>query len=87
MAYNFVFSKKSLADLDNLGANEARRIIKKIKWLGSLANPLSHAKFLVDSSVGDIRFRIGDYRAIAILSEQTIVIVAIGHRREIYKRR
>ena len=88
MAYNFIFSKKSLVDMDGLEVNEARRIVKKIKWLSNLANPLSHAKFLVDSSIGDVRFRIGDYyRVIAVLSGQIIAIVAIGHRKEIYKRK
>lgn len=86
MVYKFIFHKKAIADLDNLDPTDARRIIKKIKWLQSLVNPITRSKQLIDSTIGDIRFRVGDYRIIAVINKQEMVIVSIGHRKEIYKR-
>jgi mRNA interferase RelE/StbE len=36
--------------------------------------------------LGPYRFRIGDYRVIFDLVDDEIVVLRVGHRREIYKR-
>jgi mRNA interferase RelE/StbE len=42
---------------------------------------------LHNTKIGDARFRIGDYRAVAVIDEKKhfIAIAAVGHRREIYR--
>ena len=47
--------------------------------------PLKHAEKLTDSQLGSYRFRVGDYRIIFDLVESEIVVLRIGHRREIYR--
>ena len=47
-------------------------------------NSLNYAIKLTDSKIGDYRFRIGDYRII-LISKRKIIIVAVGHRKDIYK--
>jgi mRNA interferase RelE/StbE len=37
--------------------------------------------------LGEYRFRIGDYRVIFDIEGNEIVVLRVGHRREIYKRR
>lgn len=40
----------------------------------------------MQSVLGSYRFRIGDYRVVFDLEGDQIVILRVGHRREIYKR-
>ena len=49
-------------------------------------NPLAHAEPLKQSELGSYRFRIGDYRVVFDLKGQEIIVLRVGHRREIYKR-
>jgi mRNA interferase RelE/StbE len=50
------------------------------------SDPLRHAEKLTQSKLGSYRFRIGDYRVIFDLEGEEIVVLRVGHRREIYKR-
>jgi len=86
MVYKVVLTKQVAKDLRSLDQEVAKRILRKLVWLGKQSNPLFHAKRLRESAAGDVRFRIGDYRAIALINnkQKRIEIVQIGHRREIY---
>jgi mRNA interferase RelE/StbE len=48
---------------------------------------LRFAEKLSDQILGGYRFRIGDYRVIFDIQEDEIIILRVGHRSEIYKRR
>ena len=87
MEYKFVFTKKAASDLEQIEHQEVKRIIKKIAWFEAQSNPLTYGKRLHEPAAGDIRFRIGDYRVVAIINEKQhrIEVVQIGHRREIYR--
>lgn len=56
------------------------------KNLQGCENPRLYGKGLTANKVGQWRYRIGDYRLIAEIEDKeiTILIVNIGHRREIY---
>jgi mRNA interferase RelE/StbE len=43
------------------------------------------ARKLISHRIGAYRFRIGDYRIIFDIDGENIVILRIGHRRDIYK--
>lgn len=49
-------------------------------------DPVRHAEKLTQSALGSYRFRIGDYRVVFDLEGEEIVVLRVGHRREIYKR-
>ena len=51
-------------------------------------NPRQHGKPLTANRVGQWRYRVGDYRIIAQIEDDRLIIlvIAIGHRREIYDR-
>jgi len=51
-----------------------------------LSNPTFFATKLVDESLGQHRYRIGDYRVIFDVEGNNIVILRVGHRREIYRK-
>ena len=86
MAYSFVWTKEAACDLRALDLVLVKRVVRKILWLERQANPLLRARVLRQPAIGDVRFRIGDYRLIGILKESAreIVIVKIGHRRKVY---
>lgn len=80
--YNLEWKEHALQDLENLESSIARRILKKVEELSE--NPFSKdIKKLKGSS--DFRLRIGDYRLIFFIEQNTIQILKIGHRKNIYK--
>ncbi len=84
--YKYLFSKRSLQDLKNLPQNKQVQILEKLEYFTSTGNPLDFAKTLTNYSLGQYRFRVGDHRITFDLdSNQTIIILHIGHRREIYR--
>lgn len=48
--------------------------------------PLRYAEKLTDPSLGTYRFRIGVYRVIFDIEGKNIVILRVGHRKDIYRR-
>jgi mRNA interferase RelE/StbE len=76
----------ALQDLRRFPKSEQKRIIKKLDFYASLPDPLKFAKSIHDKSLGCYRFRIGDYRIIFDLIKNDIIILVIGHRRDIYKK-
>jgi mRNA interferase RelE/StbE len=85
MSYSVSFESESITDLDNLNQVVRLRILNKIQWLSvnfEQITPLS----LTGQWSGFYKLRVGDYRVIYELDieEQLIIIIRIGHRREIY---
>lgn len=48
-------------------------------------DPLGYARRMVDPSLGSYRFRVGDYRVIFDLEGDEIIVLRVGHRKEIYR--
>ncbi|MDO8609768.1 MAG: type II toxin-antitoxin system RelE/ParE family toxin [bacterium] len=84
--YSYCFKSLVVKDLKKLPKEVQKRIIKKLDYFISVENPLQFAESLVNYELGMYRFRIGNYRVIFDIEETMIVILAIGHRREIYKK-
>ena len=83
MAYNITYKKSVQKDLLNLGKSEARRILDKIeKELSERANTYPALK---GPFAGLRKLRVGDYRVVFAINEQDVIILRVGHRREIYK--
>jgi mRNA interferase RelE/StbE len=81
--YEIIFTAQSLRDLEELDESTRQRIAEKLKSFS--ASPFQHAKKLTDSKIGDYRFRIGDYRVVFDVDVKTIVVLRIGHRKDIYR--
>lgn len=84
MIYRLTYTQRAIRDIDKLDPSIKQRIGKTL--LRYKENPLAHAESLRDSDLGSYRFRIGDYRIIFDLQGEKIVVLRVGHRREIYKR-
>jgi mRNA interferase RelE/StbE len=75
-------------ELARLDKPTGRRIVERINWLAANLDKIRPEALTADLA-GLYRLRIGDYRVIyeIVHDEQTVVIHAIGHRREVYRRR
>jgi mRNA interferase RelE/StbE len=75
-------------ELERLDRPIGRRIAQRIHWLVENLNAI-RLEALSGDLAGLYKLRVGDYRVIyeVLWDEETIVIHAIGHRREIYRRR
>ena len=89
MIYHVEFTKNALKELKKLDKGTASLIVGWIrKNLEGCENPRIHGKDLVENRSGQWRYRIGDYRIIAEIHDKTvtIMVVNIGHRRDVYKK-
>ncbi len=86
--HQVTYSLNARADLRSLDYKTAQRIIKKLIFFSNQKNPLSFAKKLVNSPLGQFRFRIGDYRAVFDVMKngeiRILFILHIKHRKDIY---
>jgi mRNA interferase RelE/StbE len=83
LSYKIAFKKSVSRDLKKLNKDDAERILDKIeKDLPEKADtfPLLTGKFS-----GLRKFRIGDYRVIYTIIENTALILRISHRRDAYR--
>ena len=84
MAFNIQYKKSIERDLGRLDKKEARRILDKIEKdlsVGAESYPVLKGEF-----AGLRKMRVGDYRVIFTIIDNDILILRIGHRREIYKK-
>ena len=70
-------------ELRRLDRHVAARIVDKIER--DLASPDLRPVPLTGSFEGLYKLRIGDYRVIYALSADTVSVVRIAHRREVYR--
>lgn len=82
---DYYFKASALKQLKKLSKDTHVRIIKKLDFFSSHDDPIEFAESLVRSELGSYRFRIGDYRVIFDLEDGAIVILLVGHRRDIYR--
>lgn len=82
---NYLFRPSAEEQFAKLDPQTQSAVAKKLTFFISSPNPLSFAKRLTHFGAGQYRFRIGDYRVTFDVKEQTIIVLAIGHRSEIYR--
>ena len=79
------FTNAAFRQLSRLESSFQKRILEKLEFYCSQDQPLHFSEKLRDSRFGQWRFRIGEYRALFDVETETILIIAVGHRRDIYK--
>ena len=83
MEYKIVFTRRATRDVSRLEPEVKERIGDALKRYSK--DPLNYARKMVDPSLGSYRFRIGDYRVIFDLEGHKLIVLRIGHRKEIYR--
>ena len=87
MRYTVEYTKQAIKSLKKLDRQTAALIIGWIeKNLIGCEDPRAHGKGLTSNRSGQWRYRVGDYRILADIQDERIVILVleVGHRREIY---
>ena len=80
----YTFKLSAIRDLKKFPKSIQKRIIEKLDFFICSGDPLSFAESLRDKTLGDFRFRVGDYRIVFDVEQNLIIILAIGHRKDIY---
>lgn len=87
MKFHVEFTDQAKKQLKKMDKHTASLIVGWIrKNLEGCSNPRIIGKGLVANRSGQWRYRVGDYRLIAEIQDEKIIIliVSIGYRREIY---
>jgi len=84
LAFNIKYKKSIERDLGRLDKKEARRILDKIE--NDLSGRAESYPVLKGGFAGLRKMRVGDYKVIFTIMDNDIIILRIGHRREIYKK-
>lgn len=82
---DYSFKPQALKQLEKLPKNIQKRIIKKLDFYCYQQLPLQFAEPLVDKRLGSYRFRIGEYRVVFDVERNQIIVLLVGHRKEIYR--
>lgn len=80
---NIAFSKSAWRRWEKLPETVQEKLRNKLEYYAR--EPLRYAVKLSDSKLGSYRFRIGDYRIIFDIDKDTLTILDVGHRKEIYR--
>lgn len=87
MNYKVEYTQQAVKELKKLD-NQTRKLI--LAWieknLVDCDNPRQHGKGLTANHSGQWRYRVGNYRLLAEISDSTItiLILTIGHRSTVY---
>ena len=88
MIYQVLFTERAKKDLKKMDRHTAALILGWIrKNLEKCEDPRRHGKLPTANHSGEWRYRVGDYRILAEIQDQTvtILVLTVGHRREIYE--
>jgi mRNA interferase RelE/StbE len=87
MSYHVEFSDSAKKELKKLDKHTLAFILGWVrKNLEGCSDPRQYGKALKSNRMGQWRYRIGDYRLIAEIEDSRVVILilAVGHRRNVY---
>ena len=88
MAWTIEFVPAAAKELKKLGRTEAERILTTLEGrIAALDDPRQVGEALAGNLAGLWRWRIGDYRVIARIQDERVLIlvVRVAHRREVYR--
>ena len=84
MRYTLVYTNRAYRDIQRLGPQLKRRIERTLKRYEE--DPMKYAEKLSDPKLGTYRFRMGHYRVIFDIEGNDIVVLRVGHRKDIYRK-
>ena len=89
MAWRIEFDPRALDELKRLDKTVQVRIVKTIRErIAPLENPRILGQALRGEELGRYwKYRIGDYRLICDIQDETVLILVlrVGHRKEVYR--
>ena len=90
MAWQIEFDPSAAKELAKLDKPTARRIVQFLRGrVAPLKDPRSLGEALRGDALGSFwKYRLGDYRVVAEIIDRRVVIIVVrvGHRREVYRK-
>ncbi|MEE9162268.1 MAG: type II toxin-antitoxin system RelE/ParE family toxin [Candidatus Neomarinimicrobiota bacterium] len=83
MAYSIRYKRSVANDLRHLSRKAKGRLLGKVEK--ALSSEPQRYPQLKGDYVGLRRLRVGNYRVIYALTETDVLVLRIGHRREVYR--
>ena len=87
MTYKVEYTEQAIKELRKIDKHTQFFILAWIeKNLVDCENPRQHGKGLTANRSGEWPYRVGDYRIIADIEDDKVIILVltVGHRREVY---
>ena len=84
MAYNIVCKESVQRDLKKLPKAEAHRVLNQVEE--ELSENADTHPVLKGQFAGLRKYRIGDYRVIYAILGADVLVLRIGHRKDVYKK-
>jgi len=84
LAYNIVYKKSVQRDLKKLSKAEAHRVLNRVEE--ELSKNADTYPVLKGQFAGLRKYRFGDYRVIYAILGDDVLVLRIGHRKEVYKK-
>ena len=83
-SYKLVIKRSAAKELEQLRLKDRRRLAARIQGLSANPRPPGTEKL---SGEEKYRIRQGDYRVLYVIDDgaQTVTVVSIGHRRDVYR--
>jgi mRNA interferase RelE/StbE len=82
------FDRAAARELRKLGVEAERRVLAYLRTrIASSADPRRLGQPLTGDRQGFWRYRVGDYRIVAAIEDERLVVlvVTVGHGREVYR--
>lgn len=83
MAYNITYKKSVAKDLKRIDKQNAKRILDKIEE--ELVEAPERFPPLTGTFAGLRKFRVGDYRVIFVIIDDSVLILRVQHRKDVYR--
>lgn len=83
--FQVLFTRSAQKDIKQLPTFVKKQLQKKILFFAD--DPLLYARKLTNSSIGEYRWRVGNYRVVfdCVASESKVVVLRVKHRSSVYK--
>ena len=88
MPWAYRFEARAVKELKKLGPQAAKTILAYLdERVARSSDPRRFGKALQSDLAGLWRYRVGDYRILCHIEDHRLVVlvVAVGHRREVYR--
>ena len=87
MRYRVSYKKTAARDIQKLSPQIQKRLRLKLEFFYEQTDPLMFAEPLTKPADAQYRWRVGNYRVLFDIRDETIIILRVQHRSEVYRNR
>ena len=84
--YKIFYKKPAVKSIQKLTPQIRKRLKAKLEFFMNQDDPLVFAKALTKPADAQHRFRIGNYRVLFDVEGDSIVVLLVQHRKDVYKK-